>query len=333
MLNLAGPARSSTEGTHRLHDRLADRWVITQFEFETTNLAGQTTVPPFHECFAVSKSSDPQGAYYTYDFVTPGKNFPDYPHLHGPDGYYMTVNQFLAPTGSFNGVGMYAFDRNKMIVGDPSAGFVYFDENITLHPEGFNATQPSDFDGFQVPAAGTPKHFCLRAFGRIEDPPYNVDALRMFDFHADFVTPANSTFTERADSPLALAPFDPRWVRGDQSGRADIKQPPPASSANNSADPLDNIAYHLMYRLQYRKLGTAENLTEALSLTLVALTRQTQSRITRQRFATSRSSEQLRPATSPYSIRPTFSPDAGNPATGLTGGYRVPRSITKVTWR
>src|ERR1041385_8379014 len=69
-----------------MHDRLADRWVISQFDFANAKAA------PFFECIAVSKTSDPTGSYYTYAFQTPtetppnptpgpGQNFPDYPHL------------------------------------------------------------------------------------------------------------------------------------------------------------------------------------------------------------------------------------------------------------
>src|ERR1700704_3981682 len=91
------------------YDRLSGRFVISQFNFANANAA------PFYECFAVSKTSDPTGAYYTYAFQTPtetppgvgaGQNFPDYPHIGTwPDGYYMTVNQFdrsLPPGSQFN---------------------------------------------------------------------------------------------------------------------------------------------------------------------------------------------------------------------------------------
>ena len=135
---------------------MADRWVISQFNF-----ASQTAAP-FHQCIAVSQTPDPAGAYYSYDFITVGNNFPDYPKVGTwPDGYYMTVNQFAAPALSFNGAGMYAFDRQKMLVGDPSASFIYFNLDLASHPEGIFAMQPSDLDGFQLPAAGSPNVFLL----------------------------------------------------------------------------------------------------------------------------------------------------------------------------
>ena len=52
-----------------LYDRIANRWVITQFAF-----TGQTT-PPYHEAIAVSKTGDPTGAYYLYDLFYQATSF------------------------------------------------------------------------------------------------------------------------------------------------------------------------------------------------------------------------------------------------------------------
>jgi len=98
-----------------LYDPLSDRWVLSQFAFLTT------AAPPYHECFAISQTPDPTGAYFLFDFVTPGANFPDYPKLGvWPDGYYMTTNQFLNGA-TFNGAGVFAFERARMVAGDPTA--------------------------------------------------------------------------------------------------------------------------------------------------------------------------------------------------------------------
>src|SRR5205823_8040562 len=102
---------------------------------------------------------------------------------------------------------------------------------------------------------------------------YNVDALRMFNFHADFATPGNATFTERAESPLAVAAYDARSPEYITGSRAEANQPPPAATPAgtppaNQGDALNVINYHVMYRLQYRRLynqatlaSTSENLT------------------------------------------------------------------------
>jgi len=227
-----------------LYDPMADRWLISQFAF-----LGGGTIPPYHQCVAISKTGDPTGAYFLYDFVVPNNEFNDYPHIGvWPDAYYMTVNQFLNG-GPFDGTGAYAFDRAKMLAGDPSAGFVYFNLNLATHPEGIGGALPSDFDGVNPPAAGAPNTFSYFLATEFGDA---LDALRLFDFHVDFAVPANSTFTERTESPIAVAAFNPL----SPAGRADIRQPAPATDAHA----VDSISDRLMHRLQYRNFGTHESL-------------------------------------------------------------------------
>ncbi|HEX7975350.1 MAG TPA: carboxypeptidase-like regulatory domain-containing protein, partial [Anaerolineales bacterium] len=226
-----------------LYDPLADRWLLSQFAFASISS------PPYHECIAVSKTGDPTGAYYLYDFVTPGNEFPDYPKLGvWPDAYYMTTNQFLLG-GSFDGAGAFAFDRSKMLVGDPSASVIYFNLNLASHPEAIGGMLPSDFDGLIAPPAGRPNTFAYFLATEFGDA---IDGLRLFNFHVDFATPLNSTFTERPESPLPVAAFNPI----SPSGRNDIQQPPPATNSNA----LDSISDRLMHRLQYRNFGSYESL-------------------------------------------------------------------------
>ncbi len=225
-----------------LYDPLADRWLISQFAF-----TGLTT-PPYHQCIAVSRTGNPAGTYNLYDFVMPGSNFNDYPHFGvWPDAYYMTDVQFLSG-GSFNGTGAFAFDRAKMLAGDPTASFIYFNLDLASHPEGIGGLLPADLDGKLTPPAGAPNpmaYFVATEFG---DP---IDGLRIFDFHADFASPASSTFVERPGSPLPVAAFDPISL----PGRDDIPQPGVVLSQF-----LDSISDRLMHRLQYRNRGGFESL-------------------------------------------------------------------------
>ncbi len=224
-----------------LYDPLADRWLLSQFAFTSIS------APPYHECIAISKTGDPTGAYYLYDFITPGNEFPDYPKLGvWPDAYYMTTNQFLLG-GSFDGAGVFAFERSKMLAGDPAASLIYFNLNLASFPEAIGGMLPADFDGLIPPPAGAPNTFAYFLANEFGDA---IDGLRLFDFHADFANPLNSTFTERPESPLAVAPFNPL----SPAGRRDIVQPPPATTTNA----LDAIADRLMFRLQYRNNGTNE---------------------------------------------------------------------------
>jgi hypothetical protein len=235
-----------------LYDQLADRWLLSQFAF-----TGTGTTPPFHQCIAISKTADPTGAYYIYDFITPGNEFPDYPKLGAwPDGYYMMVHQFTNG-GPFNGSGVYSFDRLKMLAGNPSATYIYFNLNLASHPEAIGGLLPSDLNGITPPPAGRPNTFAYITALDFSDP---ADGLRLFDFHADFAVPGNSTFTERAETtyaaPLAVAAFSLVTPGGAAGNQRDIPQPSPGTITSA----LDSISDRLMHRMQYRNQGGYETL-------------------------------------------------------------------------
>lgn len=281
-----------------LYDRMADRFQISQFSF-----TGQTT-PPYHQCIAVSQTNDPTGAWFVYDFVLPGNQFPDYPKLGTwPDAYYMSTRQFTNG-GPFAGEGAFAFDRRAMLLGDPNAALIYFDlGSLSISSSGM---LPSDFDGIIPPPAGAPNVFAIYTSSTFGDPQGN--ALRLFDFHADFVNPGNSTFTERPESPVAVAAFDPR----NPNGRADIEQPAPALPADN----LDVIGDRLMFRLVYRNRSGTESLVANHSVNVSGLNGATPA--THQAGVRYYELRKTTPG-GPYSIhdQATFAPDAGNPVTGI----------------
>src|SRR6266446_1485668 len=129
-----------------LYDSLADRWLITQFEVNNV---------PGRQCIAISQTGDPLGSYYAYDFVMPNANFQDYPHLGiWPNGYYMTTNQFNQAGTAFLGAGVFAFNREKMLSGDPTANYIYHD--VFADDPNAGGMLPSDFDGIVAPPVGLP---------------------------------------------------------------------------------------------------------------------------------------------------------------------------------
>jgi len=137
-----------------LYDRMANRWILSQFAFTST------ATPPYHQTIAVSKTGDPTGEYWAYDFITPGDEFPDYGKIGSwPDGYYFTDRQFTNGL-TYNGFGCFAFDRAKMLVGDSTASYIYFNAGPLLS----NASSgmiPSDFNGLTPPPAGAPNLFSV----------------------------------------------------------------------------------------------------------------------------------------------------------------------------
>src|SRR4029453_4740225 len=144
----------------------------------------------------------------------------------------------------------------KMLIGDPTAAFIYFDTAVAFPPGGVNGPDgmrglvPADMEVYIPPPAGAPCPFAYFQAGEFGEPG---DLLRIFDFHADFAVPANSTFTERTGSPLAVAAFDPRPV---PNSRNVVPQPAPATAGSF----LDAISDRLMYRLSYRNFGSSETL-------------------------------------------------------------------------
>lgn len=237
-----GPPCSNTDDGDPivLYDSFADRWIITQFMV--------SGAAPLSQCFAISQTGDPTGAYFTYRFVMPNLKFNDYPKFGvWPDGYYLSNNQFNLAGTAFLGVGVFALNRAKLLAGDPTANFIFFDLETAV--SNARSMLPSDADGLIPPPAGAPNIF---SYMNANEFVGEIDSLRLYEFHADFANPANSTFTQRAESPVAVAAFDPR----NPAGLDDIEQPPPAGTTSA----LDSISDRLMNRLQYRNFGTHESL-------------------------------------------------------------------------
>ncbi len=208
-----------------MYDQIANRWVISQF-------AGVSI--PTDECIAVSTTGDATGSYHRYDFHL-GSNFFDYPHLSvWPDGYYMAMNVFNSSGTSFLGPQPFVFDRTRMLAGLPAT---FITPGITNGPS--EATYlPADLDGSTLPPAGAPATF-------VQWP--GSGAYKIFHFHADFATPANSSFTVFANPVAAgftqLCPSTASCVP--QSG---------------TTSRLDALGDRLMFRVAYRNFGTHESI-------------------------------------------------------------------------
>ncbi|HSP62951.1 MAG TPA: hypothetical protein VLQ90_08225, partial [Pyrinomonadaceae bacterium] len=208
-----------------LYDQIANRWIISQF-------AGVSV--PTDECIAVSTTSDATGSFNRYDFHL-GSNFFDYPHLSvWPDAYYMSMNVFNSSGTAFLGPQPFAFDRAKMLAGLPAT---FITTGVT-GGSNEDVYLPSDLDGSIPPPAGAPASF-------VEFP--STGAYRVFHFHVDFATPANSTFT-LFSSPAAA---------GFSLLCATTRSCVPQLGTTNR---VDGIGDRLMFRLAYRNFGDHEAL-------------------------------------------------------------------------
>jgi hypothetical protein len=197
------------------YDKMANRWVATQF---VINIG----TGPFLQCVAVSTTNDATGSYNRYSFTLP--NFNDYPKVGvWPDAYYFSFNMFNASGTAFLGADACAADRSAMLAGN-AATMICLQQSSAI-----DSLLPSDMDGTIQPTAGEPAFFL----------DFSTNSLRLFKFHVDFATPANSTFT--GPTTLSVASFTPLC-----NGGACIVQP-------GTTTRLDSLGDRLMYRLAWRK--------------------------------------------------------------------------------
>ncbi len=227
-----------------LYDPIADRWMFSQWAFTSSSTG------PYHQCFAVSTTPNPTGTYYRYDFIVSNNKFNDYSKLSvWPGSYFMTSNQFLNGA-SYAGAGVWAFERDKMLVGQP-AQLIYFDlQSANIN---FGGILPSDVDG-AAPPTGTPGYFA-----EVDDSSFGfpTDQLALWEFRVNWTTPSSSTFGLAGQpntifAPPTLAAFTP--VSCVNTGtRNCIPQ-------LGTFRKIDAVADRLMYRLAYRNLGAYQSL-------------------------------------------------------------------------
>ncbi|MBL4624802.1 MAG: T9SS type A sorting domain-containing protein [Flavobacteriales bacterium] len=203
-----------------LYDKFADRWFLSQFE---VNFFGGTN----KLLIAISETSDPLGAYYTYEFDM--TSLPDYPKYSvWSDGYYVTANK--------SGENCFVLERDKMIDGDPLAQIVSF-TIPQLNTGGFHSVLPGHASS-TLPTVGTPNYLFYYqddAWGGISE-----DHLKIWEVSVDWITISNSTISNPTE--ILVSPFDSQF----ESSWNDIEQP-------GTAQKLDAIPGALMYMAQYRE--------------------------------------------------------------------------------
>ncbi|MDP2990140.1 MAG: hypothetical protein Q8O57_06195, partial [Kiritimatiellota bacterium] len=218
-----------------LYDSLANRWLIGDFAW--TNVDNG----PYYECIAVSKTADPiSGGWWQYALLAHPTYLNDYPKLAvWSDAYYMSANLFDLFNGgtgyTWQGVRVWALNRDDMISGAPAVRNVFFD----LSPSsGYGSLLPSHLHG-APPPAGTPNFFAS-----IDEP----NLFHLWKFHVDWNTPANSTFTGPTDLTVAnfVMPCDAANIL--------------ACVPQQGGEAVDALGDRLMMQLQYRNIGGVESL-------------------------------------------------------------------------
>ena len=136
------------------YDHIADRWVVSDFAFPS--FPGTA----FFQCVGVSQTPDPvAGGWYLYAVQVDPANptfLGDYPKFGvWPDAYYMSVN-LCSSAIAFQGVRVFALDRNSMIAGGPLRNRVH------NHPANLGdqcSFLPATFRTGSPPPAGQPEWF------------------------------------------------------------------------------------------------------------------------------------------------------------------------------
>jgi len=243
---LGGPCAASPNLDEIVQfDKLASRWVMMMPVF---------TAPQYF-CFAVSTTSDATGGWNLYSFEEPGNSIchcrmqPDYPKVGvWPDGYYLTYNQGW--NGNFEGPAACVVDRNSMLNG--AAATMQCFNSISA---AYGTLLPADVDGATPPPAGTPEYYLNFDYG-------NDQSLDLWNFHVDWTTPANSSFTGPTNIPVAAftEACGETFTELNYTTGACIPQA-------GTTQGLDSYGDRLMYRLPYRNFGDHQSLVASHAVT------------------------------------------------------------------
>ena len=209
-----------------LYDKLAGRWILS--------ILVSSNAQNF-ECFAVSTSADATGSYNRYA-IPFGGNLNDFPKLGvWPDAYYFSGNEFdQVNNGGLVDRNFCAINRDAALNGG-ALQIICFKVAVS---QTSGAVLPADMDGTTPPPPGEPGFFIV--LGR------DFTSLRMFKFHVDFATPANSVLLGPVD--IAVAAFN-RLCPGSSC----IPQP-------NTTQLLASIGDVPNFRVAYRNFGDHETI-------------------------------------------------------------------------
>lgn len=200
-----------------MYDRYADRWFISQFQVSSNEIL-----------IAISETADPLGSYYLYEFTFP--SFPDYPKYGvWSNAYYMTANT--------SGPDCIAFERDKMLVGDPTAGKInmYFPSFYQF----FNSVAPIYAEGETAPEPDESGYF----FAVQDDswPGITQDGIKILKADINWVSGSGDV---NVHQDLATDDFNSVFT----TSWNDITQ-------KGTSQKLDAVTGIFMYRAQYRRFA------------------------------------------------------------------------------
>jgi len=243
-----------------IFDRLASRWVI----------AAKTSVKnAYYFCIAVSNTDDLSSntlTWYPYFFsldLTLGMNsqsnvyFPDWPKLGtGPDAYFASMDMIDPDTNVEVGVVACAFDRANMLKNNGVNTPQCFKDTSDTSPLGVylgHSLIPADVDGTTAPPSGRDEFMVS-----IQNPPIDgvtttSATFNLWDFHVDWTTPANSTFTLASQPPVDA--YTPGCYDASAPTQTFCVPEPPTTIGQT----IDSVGDRFMPRFAYRNFGSRES--------------------------------------------------------------------------
>lgn len=215
-------------------DQFASRWFVSQLAYPGGAVG-------YHQCVAVSTTSDALGSYYQYDYLYGLVDSNDYPKVGlWPDvdnnGYYITVRNFVNNT-TFGGMKIIAVDRVATLAGNPGVAQVF---DVGALAPNLDGLLPADLRGPNVPSDGSRETFI--GYGHALTDGSATPVIHLFQTHTDFADPTNSTLVQLADIPVA--DFNPGFSSGD---------PVPQQGGG-----LIELLPFSMYRADYRVFRNAD---------------------------------------------------------------------------
>ncbi|HEY6767726.1 MAG TPA: hypothetical protein VI386_23480 [Candidatus Sulfotelmatobacter sp.] len=218
------------------YDQAANVWILSHHAVPTGG--------PYLNCVAVSTSPDATGTYYLYAFELT-QQYPDKPKIGvWPDAYYVSQDILNPSNKVFVRSQACALDRSAMIAGT-FANSVCFQGSISLPT--FMVTS---WDGQTPPPSGE-----MAFFWELDQRPnQGRNNLNAFQFHADFTSLANNTFT----GPVAIAL--PAYSDTCPNFKPCIPQLDTTNLVQGWGD-------RVTYRITYRNFGTYESIVMTHSVT------------------------------------------------------------------
>ena len=236
-------------------DHLASRWII----------AAHGAGPNYYYCIAVSNTDDLTSSnlkWFTYAFplnAALGTNtqgvtyFPDWPKIGTwTDGYYVSFD-LGDPSNFFQEVGILAcvFDRNNMLIGAAANPPQCFGNPVPITGSLYlqHSLEPADVEGTTAPPTGNPEYFVSIQNPVNDGVTTTSNSLNLWQFHVDWSTPANSTFTQ---STVTVPVFTPGCYSASSPGNT-FCVPEPSSASTGFK--VDSVGDRLMFRFAYRNFG------------------------------------------------------------------------------